>query len=71
MVIEPMRVEGEPGPAGARALGDPARLAVVDALTVRDAAPSELGASLEMPPNLVPVTRLVVRAGSEGDHPCR
>src|SRR5690349_6704690 len=57
------------------ALGDPARLAVVDALMVGDAAPSELGALLEMPTNLVAHhlkvlqdAGLVVRTRSEGDH---
>ncbi|TCC25366.1 helix-turn-helix domain-containing protein [Kribbella speibonae] len=57
------------------ALGDPARLAVVDALVVGDAAPGELGALLEMPTNLVAhhlkvleEAGLVVRGRSEGDH---
>jgi ArsR family transcriptional regulator, arsenate/arsenite/antimonite-responsive transcriptional repressor / arsenate reductase (thioredoxin) len=57
------------------ALGDPARLAIVDALAVGDAAPGELGAVLEMPTNLVAHhlkvlqdAGLVVRGRSEGDH---
>jgi protein-tyrosine-phosphatase len=57
------------------ALGDPARLAIVDALVVGDAAPGELGALLEMPTNLVAHhlkvlqdAGLVVRGRSEGDH---
>ncbi|MBB5835815.1 ArsR family transcriptional regulator [Kribbella italica] len=57
------------------ALGDPARLAIVDALTVGDAAPGELGVLLEMPTNLVAhhlkvlqEAELVVRTRSEGDH---
>jgi protein-tyrosine-phosphatase/DNA-binding HxlR family transcriptional regulator len=57
------------------ALGDPARLAIVDALGVGDAAPGELGAVLEMPTNLVAHhlkvledAGLVVRGKSEGDH---
>jgi protein-tyrosine-phosphatase/DNA-binding transcriptional ArsR family regulator len=57
------------------ALGDPARLAIVDTLVAGDAAPGELGAVLEMPTNLVAHhlkvlehAGLVVRARSEGDH---
>ncbi len=57
------------------ALGDVARLAIVDALGVGDAAPGELGALLEMPTNLVAHhlkvlqdAGLVVRGRSEGDH---
>jgi ArsR family transcriptional regulator, arsenate/arsenite/antimonite-responsive transcriptional repressor / arsenate reductase (thioredoxin) len=57
------------------ALGDPARLAIVDALAVGDAAPGELGTVLEMPTNLVAhhlkvlqEAGLVVRGRSEGDH---
>jgi protein-tyrosine-phosphatase len=57
------------------ALGDPARLAIVDALAVGDAAPGELGALLEMPTNLVAhhlkvlhEAGVVVRGRSEGDH---
>jgi protein-tyrosine-phosphatase/DNA-binding HxlR family transcriptional regulator len=57
------------------ALGDPARLAIVDALVVGDAAPGELGALLEMPTNLVAhhlkvleEAGVVVRGRSEGDH---
>lgn len=57
------------------ALGDPARLAIVDALVTGDASPGELGAVLEMPTNLVAhhlkvlqEAGLVVRVKSEGDH---
>src|SRR5262245_4196502 len=35
------------------ALGDPARLAIADILTVGDASPGEIGARLGMPSNLV------------------
>ncbi|TCO20358.1 protein-tyrosine-phosphatase [Kribbella steppae] len=57
------------------ALGDPARLAIVDALALGDAAPGELGAVLGMPTNLVAhhlkvlqEAGVVVRGRSEGDH---
>jgi protein-tyrosine-phosphatase len=56
------------------ALGDPARLAIVDALTVGDASPGEIGADLGMPTNLVAhhlkvlqEAGLIVRTRSEGD----
>jgi ArsR family transcriptional regulator, arsenate/arsenite/antimonite-responsive transcriptional repressor / arsenate reductase (thioredoxin) len=56
------------------ALGDPARLAIVDALTLGDASPGEVGQMLEMPTNLVAhhlkvlqEAGLVARARSEGD----
>ncbi|TDO44272.1 protein-tyrosine-phosphatase [Kribbella sp. VKM Ac-2527] len=56
------------------ALGDPARLAIVDTLVAGDAAPGELGAALELPTNLVAHhlkvledAGLVVRTRSEGD----
>src|SRR4051812_31790600 len=56
------------------ALGDPARLAIVDALTLGDASPGEIGRDLGMPTNLVAhhlkVLRdagLIVRTRSEGD----
>ncbi|HYU86308.1 MAG TPA: ArsR family transcriptional regulator [Kribbellaceae bacterium] len=56
------------------AMGDPGRLAIVDALAVGDAAPGELGAALDMPTNLIAHhlkvledARLVVRTRSEGD----
>ena len=56
------------------ALGDPARLAIVDALTVGDASPGEIARNLDIPTNLVAhhvnVLReagLVVRSRSEGD----
>ena len=35
------------------ALGDPARLAIIDMLTLGEASPSELQALLEMPSNLL------------------
>jgi ArsR family transcriptional regulator, arsenate/arsenite/antimonite-responsive transcriptional repressor / arsenate reductase (thioredoxin) len=56
------------------ALGDPARLAIVDALTLGDASPGEIGHDLGMPTNLVAhhlkVLReagLIARTRSEGD----
>ncbi|GIE78488.1 putative regulatory protein, ArsR family [Actinoplanes philippinensis] len=56
------------------ALGDPARLAIVDALTLGDASPGEIAADLGMPTNLVAHhvsvlqdAGLLVRARSEGD----
>nr|WP_296069146.1 helix-turn-helix domain-containing protein [uncultured Actinoplanes sp.] len=56
------------------ALGDPARLAIVDALTLGDASPGEIGAALRMPTNLVAHhvkvlqdAGLVARTRSEGD----
>src|ERR1700712_1300811 len=56
------------------ALGDPARLAIVDALTLGDASPGEIGAALGLPTNLVAHhvkvlqdAGLVVRTRSEGD----
>ncbi|MGW6282065.1 arsenate reductase/protein-tyrosine-phosphatase family protein [Kribbella sp. NPDC055071] len=56
------------------ALGDPARLAIVDALVAGDAAPGELGAALDLPTNLVAHhlkvledAGLVLRTRSEGD----
>ncbi|WP_433554158.1 helix-turn-helix domain-containing protein [Micromonospora zamorensis] len=56
------------------ALGDPARLAIVDALTLGDASPGEIGHDLEMPTNLVAhhvkvlsEAGLVTRGRSEGD----
>jgi protein-tyrosine-phosphatase/DNA-binding HxlR family transcriptional regulator len=56
------------------ALGDPARLAIVDALTLGDASPGEIGRDLGMPTNLVAHhvkvlqdAGLVVRSRSEGD----
>jgi len=78
VIIEAMNVERKSLAERARvhaALGDPARLAIVDALVVGDAAPGELGALLEMPTNLVAhhlkvlqEAGLVVRGRSEGDH---
>jgi ArsR family transcriptional regulator, arsenate/arsenite/antimonite-responsive transcriptional repressor / arsenate reductase (thioredoxin) len=56
------------------ALGDPARLAIVDALTVGDASPGEIARDLAMPTNLVAhhlkvlwEAGLVVRTRSEAD----
>jgi protein-tyrosine-phosphatase/DNA-binding HxlR family transcriptional regulator len=56
------------------ALGDPARLAIVDALTLGDASPGEIGHDLGMPTNLVAHhlkvlqdAGLIVRTQSEGD----
>ncbi|SIM56603.1 helix-turn-helix domain-containing protein [Micromonospora cremea] len=56
------------------ALGDPARLAIVDALTLGDASPGEISHDLGMPTNLVAhhvkvltEAGLVVRGRSEGD----
>jgi protein-tyrosine-phosphatase/DNA-binding transcriptional ArsR family regulator len=57
------------------ALGDPARLAIVDTLTLGDASPGEIAHTLGLPTNLVAhhvrvlmEARLVVRTRSEGDH---
>lgn len=56
------------------ALGEPARLAIVDTLALGDSSPGELAAALELPTNLLAhhvnvLTRvgLVVRTRSEGD----
>ncbi|BBH70309.1 putative regulatory protein, ArsR family [Actinoplanes sp. OR16] len=56
------------------ALGDPARLAIIDALTLGDASPGEIGADLGMPTNLVAhhvkvlhEAGLIERTRSEGD----
>lgn len=56
------------------ALGDPARLAIVDALTLGDASPGEIAHDLDMPTNLVAhhvkvlqEAGLLVRTRSEGD----
>jgi ArsR family transcriptional regulator, arsenate/arsenite/antimonite-responsive transcriptional repressor / arsenate reductase (thioredoxin) len=56
------------------ALGDPARLAIVDTLTLGDASPGEVGHTLGLPTNLVAHhvkvlsdAGLVVRTRSEGD----
>lgn len=56
------------------ALGDPARLAIVDTLTLGDASPGEIARSLELPTNLVAhhvnvlhEVGLLVRTRSEGD----
>jgi len=57
------------------ALGDPSRLAVVDALSLGDASPSELQAMLAVPSNLLAhhlkvleLAGVVERSRSEGDH---
>ena len=72
-------MNGELSPLQARArihaaLGDPARLAIVDALTLGDASPGEIGHDLDMPTNLVAHhvkvlqdAGLIVRTRSEGD----
>jgi protein-tyrosine-phosphatase len=56
------------------ALGDPARLAIVDALTLGDASPGEIGHDLALPTNLVAHhvkvlqdAGLLTRTRSEGD----
>jgi protein-tyrosine-phosphatase/DNA-binding HxlR family transcriptional regulator len=56
------------------ALGDPARLAIVDTLTLGDASPGEIGHDLGMPTNLVAHhlkvlqdAGLIARTRSEGD----
>ncbi|MEV0790390.1 helix-turn-helix domain-containing protein [Kribbella sp. NPDC050459] len=56
------------------ALGDPARLAIVDTLVAGDAAPGELSVALDLPTNLVAHhlkvlegAGVVVRTRSEGD----
>jgi protein-tyrosine-phosphatase/DNA-binding HxlR family transcriptional regulator len=56
------------------ALGEPARLAIVDALAVGDASPGEIGRALGLPTNLVAhhlnvlqEAGVIVRARSEGD----
>jgi protein-tyrosine-phosphatase len=56
------------------ALGDPARLAIVDSLILGDASPGEISRELDMPTNLVAhhvkvlqAAGLVVRTRSEGD----
>jgi protein-tyrosine-phosphatase/DNA-binding HxlR family transcriptional regulator len=56
------------------ALGDPARLAIVDALTLGDASPGEIAQDLGMPTNLVAHhlkvlqdAGLIARTRSEGD----
>ncbi|WP_329018598.1 helix-turn-helix domain-containing protein [Micromonospora rifamycinica] len=56
------------------ALGDPARLAIVDALTLGDASPGEIAHTLDLPTNLVAHhvkvltgAGLVVKGRSEGD----
>jgi protein-tyrosine-phosphatase len=57
------------------ALGEPARLAIVDRLVLGDAAPGELGRALGVPSNLMAhhvklleQAGLVERSRSEGDH---
>ncbi len=67
LVVERARVHA--------ALGEPARLAIVDTLLLGDAAPGELGRELGLPSNLVAHhVKLLEQAGilersrSEGDH---
>jgi protein-tyrosine-phosphatase/DNA-binding HxlR family transcriptional regulator len=77
MIIASMSVERLSVEARARlhaALGEPARLSIVDALMLGDASPGEVGRALGMPTNLVAhhlkvleSTGLVVRHRSEGD----
>lgn len=77
MIIESMNTERSTLAERARihaALGDPARLAIVDTLVAGDAAPGELGAVLDLPTNLIAHhlkvledAGLVVRTRSEGD----
>lgn len=71
-----MNVEStyEPRAAVHAALGDPARLAIVDALALTDASPSELGRALGMPSNLLAhhlgvlqQAKVIVRGRSEAD----
>lgn len=57
-----------------RALGDPSRLAIIDALALSDRSPSELGALTELPTNLLAFhlrtlqdAGLVARTASQGD----
>ncbi len=57
------------------ALGDPARLAIVDTLTLSDASPGEIAHALGLPTNLIAHhvkvladAGLVRRSRSEGDH---
>jgi DNA-binding transcriptional ArsR family regulator len=56
------------------ALGDPSRLAIIDALTLGDASPGEIAHDLDLPTNLVAHhvnvlhdAGLIVRTRSEGD----
>jgi protein-tyrosine-phosphatase/DNA-binding HxlR family transcriptional regulator len=77
MIIDSMNVERVELTSRARvhaALGDPARLAIVDTLVAGDAAPGELAATLDLPTNLVAhhlkvleEAGVVVRTRSEGD----
>jgi protein-tyrosine-phosphatase len=69
---EPMGVEGRARVHAA--LGDPARLAIVDTLIAGDASPGGLGTALDMPTNLVAHhlnvladAGLIRRTRSEGD----
>jgi protein-tyrosine-phosphatase/DNA-binding HxlR family transcriptional regulator len=77
LIIESMDAEPSSLRRRARvhaALGDPARLAIVDALILGDASPGEISRDLGLPTNLVAhhvkvlqAAGLVVRARSEGD----
>lgn len=72
-------IGGDPAELAVRArlhaaLGDPARLAIVDALALNDASPGELARALSMPTNLLAhhikvleQAGLLVRSRSEGD----
>ncbi|RKS71643.1 protein-tyrosine-phosphatase [Actinomadura pelletieri DSM 43383] len=51
MAIDPSSLRGRA--AAHHALGDPARLAIVEALMIGDVAPGELGRTLGMPSNLL------------------
>lgn len=72
MNVEPLSLAGRARVHAA--LGDPARLAIVDALTLGDASPGEIARTLDMPTNLVAHhvkvltdAGVVVRGRSEGD----
>src|SRR6201991_269720 len=78
VTIESMKIELSGLAARARvhaALGEPARLAIVDRLVLGDASPSEIGRSLGLASNLLAHhVKLLEQAGvlarsrSEGDH---
>src|SRR5687767_7863803 len=77
-MVEAMKVERvtlESRAAVHAALAEPSRLAVVDALTLGDASPSELQAMLDLRSNLLAhhlkvleLAGVVERSRSEGDH---
>jgi protein-tyrosine-phosphatase len=78
MIIESMNAELSDLEARARrhaALGEPARLAIVERLLLSDASPTELGRELGLPSNLLAhhlalleQAELITRARSESDH---